>query len=144
MGAVVIEEQDVQDDAATDTNGNGTPKARRKQVPKAPTFLSSLDLTTAPVSLQDFVTAKNPTPLNDKYLVVATWFKEQMKTDEINIDHIFTAFRTLDWPTPDDLAAIFRTLKHSKQYFDKGDSVGGYKVTFLATNYVAKMGAATK
>ncbi len=144
VGAVVIEEQDVQDDAATDTNGNGTPKARRKQVPKAPTFLSSLDLTTAPVSLQDFVTAKNPTALNDKYLVVATWFKEQMKTDEINIDHIFTAFRTLDWPTPDDLAAIFRTLKHSKQYFDKGDSVGGYKVTFLATNYVAKMGAATK
>ena len=54
MGAVVIEEQDVQDDAATDTNGNGTPKARRKQVPKAPTFLSSLDLTTAPVSLQHF------------------------------------------------------------------------------------------
>jgi len=46
------------------------------------------------------------------------------------------------WTTPDDLAAIFRTLKHSKQYFDKGDSVGGYKVTFLATNYVAKMGAA--
>ena len=78
MGAVVIEEQDVQDDAATDTNGNGTPKARRKQVPKAPTFLSSLDLTTAPVSLH-FATAKNPTALNDKYLVVATWFKEQMK-----------------------------------------------------------------
>ena len=79
VGAVVIEEQDVQDDAATDTNGNGTPKARRKQVPKAPTFLSSLDLTTAPVSLQDFATAKNPTALNYKYLVVATWFKEQMK-----------------------------------------------------------------
>ncbi len=91
VGAVVIEEQDVQDDAATDANGNGTPKAQRKQVPKAPTFLSSLDLTTAPVSLQHFATAKNPTALNDKYLVVATWFKEQMKTDEINIDHIFTA-----------------------------------------------------
>lgn len=112
-------------------------------MPKAPTLLSGLDLTTATVSLQDFAKAKNPTSVNDKYLVVATWFKEQMKTDEINIDHIFTAFRTLDWTTPDDLAAPFRTLKHSKQYFDKGDSVGGYKVTFLATNYVSKMGTTT-
>ena len=108
-----VEEQ--QEDATVETNGNGTPKVRRKQVPKTPTLLSSLDLTPATVSLQDFAKAKNPTSVNDKYIVVATWFKEQLKTDEINIDHIFTAFRTLDWQTPDDLAAPFRTLKHSKQ-----------------------------
>jgi hypothetical protein len=63
-----------------------------------------------------------------------------MKTDEITIDHIFTAFRTLEWQMPDDPGGLFRTLKYKKQYFDKGESVGGYKVTFLATNYVAKMG----
>jgi hypothetical protein len=129
-----------QEEATVETNGNGTPRVRRKQVPKTPTLLSSLDLNAAAVSLQEFAKAKSPTSISDKYVVVATWFKEQLKTDEINIDHIFTAFRTLDWQTPDDLTAPFRTLKHSKQYFDKGDGVGAYKVTFLATNYVSKMG----
>jgi hypothetical protein len=76
-GAVVVEEQNVQDDAATDTNGNGTQKTRKKQIPKAPTFLSDLDLTTATVSLQDFAKAKNPTLMNDKYLVVATWSRNR-------------------------------------------------------------------
>lgn len=71
------------------TNGNGTTKTRKKQVPKAPTLLSGLDLKATPVSWEDFAKAKNPTGVNDRYLVVATWFKEQMKLDEINIDHIF-------------------------------------------------------
>jgi len=30
--------------------------------------------------------AEESTTLPDKYVVVATWFKEQMKTDEISID----------------------------------------------------------
>ena len=132
-----VEEQ--QEEPTVESNGNGTPKVRRKQVPKTPTLLSNLDLNAATLSLQEFAKAKNPTTINDKYVVVATWFKEQLKTDEITIDHLFTAFRTLNWQTPDDLTSPFRTLKHSKQYFDKG-GVGGYKVTFLATNYVSKMG----
>lgn len=138
------EEESPEEEAAaaapTDTDGNGAQKTRKKYVPKAPTFLSNLDLGSAQVSLEDFAKAKNPTEMNDRYLVVAAWFKEQMKMDEINNDHIFTAFRTLEWQMPDDPGSIFRTLKHKKQYFDKGEGVGGYKVTFLATKYVSKMG----
>jgi hypothetical protein len=124
-----------------DTDGNGGQKTRKKFVRKAPTFLSNLDLSTAQVPLQEFVRTKSTTDLSDKYLVVATWFKEHLKVEEINNDHIFTAFRTLDWPVPDDPGNLFRSLKHKKQYFDKGEGVGGYKITFLGTNYVAKMGA---
>ena len=130
-------------DTATTTEGddNAAQRPRKKYVPKAPTLLSDLDLSSGQISLQNFANEKNPTELSDKYLVVATWFKEQMKMDEINIDHIFTAFRTLDWKMPDDPGSIFRALKHKKQYFDKGEGTGGYKVTFLATNYVANMGS---
>ncbi len=135
----VVEEEAVATEA---TNGNGTPKAKKKYVPKAPTLLSNLDLAGAKVSLQDFVATKNPTDMNDKYPVVAAWFKEQMSLEEITPDHIFTAFRLLDWQMPDDPAQPLRWLKSKKQFFDKGDSVGGYKINFLGTNYVAKMGAA--
>jgi hypothetical protein len=133
----IAEEEAVAEDT---TNGNGVPKTRKKYPPKAPTLLSNLDFASAKVSLEDFVATKDTAEVSDKYVVVATWFKEQMGLDEITIDHIFTAFRLLNWPVPDDLGNQFRMLKHKKQYFDKGDSVGGYKVTFLATNYVSKMG----
>jgi hypothetical protein len=129
-------------EAATDTtNGNVAPKTRKKSVPRAPVLLSDLALGNAQVSLEKFAGEKNPTDTLDKYVVVATWFKEQMQLDEITADHIFTAFRILDWTIPDDPGQPLRDLKSKKQFFDKGDAVGGYKVNFLGTNYVAKMGA---
>lgn len=123
------------------TNGNGVPKLRKKYAPKAPTFLSALDLSKATFALQDFVATKNTTEMMDKYTVVATWFKEQMGLEEITADHIFTVFRVMSWQIPDDPVQPLRDLKSKKQFFDKGESVGGYKITFLGTNYVSKMGS---
>jgi hypothetical protein len=119
--------------------GDGRQRSRKKYVPKAPVLLN-LDLSSAQVSLQEFAKQKNPESVNNKYIVVATWFKEQMKIDEISSDHIFTAFRTLDWQMPADPDSVFRTLKYKNQYFEKGEGKGVYKVTFPATNDVAKMG----
>ena len=137
------EEDEAQFETASETsNGNVTDRAKRKYVPRAPQFLSSLDLTSGSVPLEEFVKQKNPVEIPDKYAVIATWFKEHRQLDEITADHIFTAFKLLKWQIPDDPGQPLRDLKSKKHWFDKGGSKGGYKINFLGTNSVAKMEAA--
>ena len=40
------------------------------------------------LSLEDFVKEKNPDNDVDKYAVIAVWYKQHFKTEEISIDHI--------------------------------------------------------
>jgi hypothetical protein len=59
-------------------------KAKRKL--KTPKIPSAPDLTTAKLSLEDFMKQKgNPTEMMDKYAVVAVWYKEQFQITAMNI-----------------------------------------------------------
>jgi hypothetical protein len=124
--------------AAPPANGN---KPKKKYAPKAPKFLSDIDLTTASVKLEGFVQEKNPADMISKYTVIAFWFKEYFQLEEITIDHIFTAFKHLGWQSqmPDDPVQTFRNAKSLKNWFDKGTK-GAYKINWSGQNAVNKMG----
>jgi len=132
----IVESQAIGPEAAS----NGKPK--KKRTPKAPRFLSDIDLTTASVTLEDFMKEKSPSDLMGKYTVIAFWFKEYFNLEEVTVDHIFTAFKHLGWQSqmPDDPGQIFRNAKHLKNWFDKG-AKGAYKINWSGQNAVNKMGA---
>ena len=122
----------------------GADSRKRRPAPKAPKFLNDVDLTKAPVQLNVFVQEKNPGGDMDKYAVIAAWFKQQLSTEEITIDHIFTAYKALGWQAqlPDDLSQTFRNLKSNKNWFDSGSKRGTYKINWNGESAVNKMGAA--
>jgi hypothetical protein len=132
------------DEGPEATPDDGADSRKRRPAPKAPKFLSDLDLTKAPVQLNDFVQEKNPGGDMDKYAVIAAWFKQHLSTGEITIDHIFTAYKALGWQAqlPDDLSQTFRNLKSNKNWFDSGSKRGTYKINWNGESAVNKMGAA--
>jgi len=129
-------------EADEEAGGNGKTSRKQRSAPRAPKFLSELNLTTASVKLADFMTEKkNPTSTLDKYLVIAEWFKEYMQLPEITVDHIYTAYDHLGWKSqvPNYPNQPLVDLK-LKNLLDKGDKRGGYKINWNGTSAVAKMG----
>ena len=125
------------------TISNGDSRPKRRPAPKAPRFLNELDLTKATVQLADFVREKNPEGDMDKYAVIAVWFKQHLNTEEVSIDHIFTAYKALGWQAqlPTDLSQTFRNLKSNKNWLDSGSTRGAYKINWNGEGSVNKMGA---
>ena len=129
------------DDAEAPTDGAGrTQKPRR--APRAPEFLNELNLTTAKVSLKDFVNEKDPDSDVNKYAVIAVWYKQHLNIEEISIDHIFTAYDVLGWraqlPGPDPSQTL-RNLKNVKNWLTPGSKKGFFKVNWHCEDAVNKM-----
>jgi hypothetical protein len=122
----------------------GVDNRKRRPAPRAPKFLSDLDLTKASVQLNDFVQEKSPVGDMDRYAVIAVWFKQYFNMEEISIDEIFTAYKVLGWQAqlPDDPSQTFRNLKNNKNWFDSGSKRGSYKINWNGESAVTKMGAA--
>jgi hypothetical protein len=120
-----------------------TPKPKRK--PKAPKVLTDINLTTAKVSLADFMQQKgNPTEMMDKYSAVAVWCKQEFTITDMTIDRIFTAFKHLGWESqlPTDVEKPLKNLTYQKQWFQKAKAPGAYEIIWTGEDAVNKMGAA--
>jgi hypothetical protein len=116
-------------------------RPRPRRTPRTPNVLNNIDIKAGKVALADFVKQMNPQSVHDKFAVIAVWLKEQHDLPEITGDHIYTCFRLLDWPAPDDVDQRLREIKHGKKWFDKGDSKGGYKINIVGLNAVHRMGS---
>jgi hypothetical protein len=103
-------------------------------------------LAAADITLEDYVGKKDPKDTQEKYIVIAEWFKEHLATEEITTDHIFTAYKHLGWQSqlPPDPAQPLRDLKYKKHWLDSGATRGSYRVNWSGTNWVNKMGASTE
>lgn len=131
------EEEEEETEAA-----ESTPKPKRK--PKAPKVLTDINLTTAKVSLADFMQQKgNPTEMMDKYSVVAVWYKQEFTITDMTIDRIFTAFNHLGWESqlPTDVEKPLKNLTYQKQWFQKAEGPGAYEIIWTGEDAVNKMGA---
>ena len=70
--------------------------------------------------------------------VAAVWFKRYKSLDAIGIDHAYTAFKFVDWPTPDDIGQAFRNAKRGKNWF--GDRRrGNWTINIVGINAIDKL-----
>ena len=77
-----------------------------------------------------------------RYLVVAFWLKTYKQIDEININHIYTAFKIVSWPIPASVVQPMRELAASRDgRFSKGQERGSYAINHLGENAVNKLAA---
>jgi hypothetical protein len=71
-----------------------------------------------------------PKSHHKRYLAIARWFHDHRATPVITVDHIFTCYRHLGWPSGiADFAQPFRELKHL-QYFTQPET-GKYAINQL-------------
>lgn len=131
-------------DEFENTGTAATPKTTRSRRIRAPRLLAEPNLTTAKVSLDDFMKQKNPADMLDKYSVVAVWYKQQFNITEITIDRIFSAFKLLSWESqlPTNVEKPLENLTYAKKTFDKLDAPGTYAINWSGEDGVNKMGSA--
>jgi len=122
-------------------NGDAPDRPRQRRTPRTPSILNDIDLNSGTVSLKDFAAQKKPQELSDRFIVVAAWYKQYQSHAEINADRIYTAFKFLEWPSPDDVPQTLRNLKSRNKWFDKGAGTGAYKINIIGLNVVDKLGA---
>jgi hypothetical protein len=91
-----VMEAAVEDTVAPEAPRASTPRAGQPRKGKTPMVLE-LDLTT-PMSFENFARAKNPTSAQKRHLVVAAWFKLHRAQDTITVDHVYTCYRSIEWP----------------------------------------------
>lgn len=134
----LVEEDDIPRGTSVDKVG----PARTRKAPRAPKFLSELNLSSASVTLKDFMAEKGPEETQARYVVIAEWFKEYFATPEISADHIYTAYTDLGWKSqlPPDPSQPLRDLKYKKNWMDAG-ARGMYKINWKGTDTVNKMKA---
>lgn len=109
-------------------------ETRSKQPRKypTPTFLEDLKMD----GFKDFVRAKQPKSNEQKNLVIAYWLKENLKIPSINKDHIYTAYRHMEWRVEADVEQSLRKLK-KKNWVGQDDT--GFKITHIGEDKVREM-----
>jgi hypothetical protein len=131
-GEVILEEAaEVVDEAPAPTRSRGPRKA-------APTpKVIDIDVNSEP-TLASFVKKPNPQSHNLRFLVIAAWLQKHRSIDAITVDHIYTCYRSLGWPTNiPDFSAPLRSLKH-KQLFTSPEQ-GKYVINHLGLDRVVKL-----
>jgi hypothetical protein len=112
-------------------------KAKTARKPTTPDVLD-FDFETD-VSLVDFAGRHSGVDSDvDRYLVIAAWFKEHRDTAAVTTSHIYTGYRTLDWPSGiEDFGAVLRYLKAQK--FMASGARGEYSINHLGLAKVKKL-----
>jgi hypothetical protein len=83
-----------------------------------------------PVSLKEFAKEKAPQSRNRKYLVASYWLKEHADHPNVNIDQIYSCFKTAGWSVGfKDWRAPFDNLARVKQIRKVG--TGEFTITTL-------------
>ncbi len=132
-------EGDVAENAITEEplveTSSDVSKPRKFRTPK----VLDVDLETA-TSFQTFAEEKNPSSDLKRFLVVAAWFKLHRNIDAITVDHVYTCYRAVKWPTAiQDFSLPLRQLKH-KQLVTGGAGKGLYAINHLGLAEVDKLG----
>lgn len=116
-----------EENTATSTPRSGPRKYRTPKV-------LELDLDSG-VSFVSFAEPKKPTSDAKRFLVIAAWFKLHRDTPAITVDHIYTCYRKIKWPSAiDDFSKPFRKLKFVQHVEQKGK--GLYAINHLGLQEV--------
>jgi hypothetical protein len=110
------------------TNGDAprAPRPTRQKKSKAPNYLH--DLIKDSDALKTFAAEKNPSSKLRQYLTAMYWLKEVNGTPMINIDAVYTFYKTAGWSVGfNDWAQPFHNLVHD-DLIRKGDVKGEFTI----------------
>lgn len=113
--------------------GDGKPSKTRK--PVVLKILKELNLKPqGKKSFSDFVGEKSPVNLLEKCTISVYYFSEIQGIKEVTVSHVYTAFKTMQWRLPSDLA---NTLQQAgtKGWLDTGVATA-ITVTHMGENLV--------
>jgi hypothetical protein len=113
------------------------PRTQRK-APKAPNVIE-MDMK-SDVSLADFAKGKDAGSHHKRYMIAATWLKEHRGIDAATADHIYTCYKSMNWPANvPDFAQPLRELKSAKLFTQPGK--GLYAINHIGVDKVKSLGA---
>jgi hypothetical protein len=111
--------------------------SRRPRVLRTPKVLDDLNLNVGSPPLKEFLEKLNQESDLHRYAAIAYWIKVVNKIDEVNADHIHTAYKRMKWPTPTDASSPLRQLKGSAYgWMSKGTKAGFYKINHVGEGHV--------
>jgi hypothetical protein len=117
--------------ASTGTGG----RTRKYRSPK----VLDVDLASEP-SFASYAQEKNPQTDQKRFLTVGAWFKQHRGQAGITMDHVYTCYRAVKWPTDiGDFDAPLRSLK-GRQLMNKVGR-GEYAINHLGLAEVDRLGA---
>jgi hypothetical protein len=133
-------ESEVEDADQVETEESSSPPSRarasRKPAPTPDVVLIDMN---AAVSLVAFAQGKDARSQHKKYLIAAAWLKEHRGVSGVTADHIYTCFRSMEWPTNiPDFWQPLRDLK-ARKFFIKNER-NEYEINHLGLDYVKKLG----
>ncbi|HZO94771.1 MAG TPA: hypothetical protein VFB22_13590 [Candidatus Baltobacteraceae bacterium] len=92
-------------------------------------------------SLQDYMDQYNfEDKTLRKYLGIAGWFKEQGPVEDITVDHVYTAYRSLGWTDlPDNPAQPLSDAanQRSMKWLSAGEKSGSYHINHVGEKKLA-------
>ena len=113
-------------------------KARGPRKPLPTPNVVQIDMN-ADVSLATFANGKDTKSQHKKFMIAAAWLKDHRGTAAVTAGHIYTCFRSMNWPVGiPDFTQPLRDLK-AKKYFAK-NSNGEYEINHLGLDFVRKLG----
>jgi hypothetical protein len=121
--AAAVDETEVNDDV-TEAPPAPVPRPsapRAKPKVKNYTAIADPGFNTTSPTLMEVATQKNPNSDAKKFVVIAYWFKHHLKQPNVSNEAFYTAFRTIGWTLPTDIAATVRELRAARdQRLTKG------------------------
>jgi hypothetical protein len=123
---------------AADAGSQKRARGGTKWKPRSPDVIE-IDLKSGKMPFADFAAQKKPGSHNMKNLVVAAWFKLYRNMDAITMDHVYTCYRAMSWPSGmADFGITLRGLKKSKLMESKGK--GLYAINHIGMSKVEELG----
>jgi hypothetical protein len=138
------EEHDITaDESGAEAATAATTRSRKApSAPRSPEILENVDFTSGSTPLKDFLSRAGIDDEDShykRYLAVAYWFKRHASTAEVTMDHVYTAFRFMQWTdAPTDAGSPLRDMKSRKnmKWMGKGEARGAYKINHIGENVV--------
>lgn len=135
----ILDEQDT-----VQSENSPLPKKVRKPT-KGPTPAILRDVRFDDVEPTFAIFSADRQPKSDKlkYLCVAHWLKTYKDINEISIDHVYTAYKVMNWALPANAVQPMRELAATRDgRFSKGHEKGHYAINHVGEGFVTtKMGA---
>jgi hypothetical protein len=118
------------------------PKTSIARKPPAKPTVIAFDLT-SDVSLENFTSKLTVTSASKRFLAIAAWFHLHRSLDSITVNHVYTCYRALKWPSGiKDFSQPLRDLKFAQLV--TSPEKAHYSINHLGLAEVEKMGNSDK